>query len=90
MRTPSKLKASDKRRRKESLRRRHGDGCYLCGRPMLFEQRYKWNWAYATLDHIVPGYMGGSNELTNLRLAHRACNEFRSTYQVNGDAGLSK
>jgi 5-methylcytosine-specific restriction endonuclease McrA len=28
----------------------------------------------ATLDHIVPLEQGGSDHITNLRLAHRSCN----------------
>lgn len=40
--------------------------CALCGMPLTFEE--------ATLDHIVPLSKGGTNDISNLQLAHKKCN----------------
>lgn len=36
-------------------------------------------WDYATFEHLTPVAKGGSHKRTNLRLAHRKCNEERGT-----------
>ncbi len=64
------------------LRDRDGDMCALCGLRLGFifihpERAPINNW-YRTLDHIVPPKQGGSHDdLTNLRLMHKRCNELR-------------
>jgi 5-methylcytosine-specific restriction endonuclease McrA len=40
--------------------------CGLCGKPMGLDE--------ATLDHIVPRALGGSNHHSNLQFAHGPCN----------------
>lgn len=42
------------------------DICWLCGKP-----------GADTADHIVPYGDGGSDDLSNLRPAHRSCNSKR-------------
>ena len=44
----------------------HGTVCHLCGLP-----------GADTADHLVPRAAGGTNELDNLRPAHKACNSAR-------------
>jgi hypothetical protein len=70
---------------KVSLGRPHNSGCFvalakrtnwrcgLCGEPIDFELQYP-HPLRATLDHIVPRAKGGTRDMTNLRLAHHACN----------------
>lgn len=51
--------------------------CYLCGEPILPNQ--KWN-----LDHVYPRSKGGKTEPSNLRPTHYDCN------QAKADLTLSK
>lgn len=39
---------------------------------------------FATLDHVVPLSKGGRSQRTNLRLAHRECNEKRAAEEADG------
>ena len=50
---------------------RDGGLCQLCNKPVEPE--------HATLDHIIPLSLGGSNEFDNLQLAHRRCNAIKAT-----------
>ena len=59
------------------VRRRDGDLCHVCGRPAL-DGMSDYNPMQATLDHVVEHAAGGSNDVSNLKLAHRRCNEQRS------------
>lgn len=61
-----------RRRIRTSLRARDGDDCYLCRGLMVFNNTKSED--YATIDHILPRSQGGSNDLDNLKLAHRKCN----------------
>lgn len=47
--------------------------CQLCGKPIRTDV-YPNHREYATLDHIVPLYVGGIHAERNLQLAHRGCN----------------
>ena len=53
--------------------------CHLCGEPML-------NLAHdplaATEDHLIPKSKGGSNDRTNIKLAHRKCNHERGNMSL--------
>jgi 5-methylcytosine-specific restriction endonuclease McrA len=62
------------KRRKQAKRRKliERDGL-VCG--ICFERLTE---KTATIDHIRPKSLGGTNELENLRLAHRSCNGSRS------------
>lgn len=48
---------------------RDGEDCWLCGLILDGD---------ITLDHVTPKAKGGSNRLTNLRLAHDWCNQRRA------------
>ncbi|WP_336513544.1 HNH endonuclease signature motif containing protein [Mycolicibacterium fortuitum] len=50
--------------------------CQLCDSPVDLTLPTTDRWA-ATLDHIVPYSLGGSDDESNLRLAHRSCNSRR-------------
>jgi hypothetical protein len=67
--------SAEKRAKLIALRKRDGDLCHLCGEAMDFETRT--SPLSASLDHVRPKYEGGTNCLTNLKLAHRCCNEWR-------------
>lgn len=46
---------------------RDGWTCHICCRPYMPDQRWE-------VDHDVPISKGGTNDMANLRLAHRDCN----------------
>jgi 5-methylcytosine-specific restriction endonuclease McrA len=59
------------------LRERDGDRCALCRKIMCFESSTGPRGESAkgaTVDHIVPRSLGGSDDLVNLQLAHWSCN----------------
>lgn len=62
----------------EDITRRDGWRCHLCARPvdptLYFQHRDA-----ATLDHLIPVSAGGTDEASNLALAHRGCNSRRGT-----------
>jgi len=45
--------------------------CLICRGPLRFDAR---TGEGASVEHIVPRSLGGTNELTNLGIAHRRCN----------------
>lgn len=47
------------------------DICHICGLP-----------GAATVDHLVPRSLGGSNDLENLAPAHASCNYSRGNKEV--------
>ena len=64
------------------LAERDGPNCHICGGLMNFDRpRRKTG---ATVDHVIPRSQGGSNDISNLKLAHKRCNEAR------GDTPLGK
>jgi 5-methylcytosine-specific restriction endonuclease McrA len=55
---------------------RHVDGewigkCLICNGPLRFDAR---TGGGATIEHIIPRRMGGSDDLLNLGLTHARCN----------------
>lgn len=63
-----------------TLAKRDGLVCGICGDTVNLELDY-WNpdtgWPdpeYVSIDHIVPLSKGGTNDLSNLQLAHLVCN----------------
>lgn len=56
------------------LLRDQGDLCWLCTCPMVPGD--------ITIDHLHPKSHDGPDELSNLRLAHRACNVARGDLPV--------
>ena len=65
------------RKQIRSLRERDGDDCWLCEAPIDFRLTDPNDPAYGTRDHVNPRSEGGSDDLGNLRLAHKSCNEER-------------
>lgn len=61
---------------RQSIYERDGSICQLCDEPVDLDLDARAAMS-ATLDHIVPRSLGGTNEPANLRLAHRACNSKR-------------
>ena len=56
--------------------------CPLCGGTMLPED--------ITIDHILPKSRGGSNHISNLQLAHLACNLDKDNSMEDNDYFLRK
>lgn len=65
------------RRRRQQVRERDGDLCWICG-AVVHEGLPSDSPARATIDHVRERALGGSNDLSNLRLAHFVCNANRS------------
>jgi hypothetical protein len=58
---------------------RDGWTCWLCGGAIDPAAPATGPWR-ATVDHLVPRSRGGTSELTNLRVAHRRCNNRRGSH----------
>jgi 5-methylcytosine-specific restriction endonuclease McrA len=63
------LSRDERIRIKKLLLRRDGENCGICGRYMKPDDR--------TIDHILELKNGGTNDMGNLRLAHKLCNSNR-------------
>jgi len=63
------------RRIKEGLRSIYGDTCLSCHRMMRFGGMGCG--PYATLDHIIPKSLGGTNDWENLQLLCNDCNRIK-------------
>ena len=61
--------------RLEELWLRDARVCHLCLEEV--------EWREASRDHIIPRYYNGSNAPSNLKLAHKACNEARSAFSID-------
>lgn len=53
------------------LMKRHRMLCGICGKKIS-------DYYHVTIDHIKPLSLGGKNDLTNLQLAHKKCNEMKN------------
>ena len=69
-----------------SLRNRDGDGCCWCGMLLRYPtgaERRRGGGTHGpddvTIEHLVPVAQGGTDEESNLLLAHAACNNERGT-----------
>jgi len=60
-----------RKERIELIIERDGPDCFLCGEEFTKNQKI-------TIDHWVPKAAGGSEELENLRIAHKICNVRKS------------
>jgi 5-methylcytosine-specific restriction endonuclease McrA len=63
--------------RKDTLRKMQANQCCWCGKQMQSEKVDKWD--YETIEHLTPVSKGGRNNMENLALAHKKCNEERGT-----------
>lgn len=57
--------------------------CYLCGQPttgMLYDgDPTPAGHLHASVDHVLPRYMGGTDDAENLRCCHYICNQLKSS-----------
>ena len=58
-----------------TLLMRDGDHCYLCGQGPDSDDPLE-------IEHVKPRRAGGTNDLSNLALAHRSCNRTKGTAPV--------
>lgn len=74
-------------KRRAQLRERDGDCCFYCGRVMKFEPTIRRTFVSsfrvhpaeeATVEHLVDRQHGGSDDLENLVLACKGCNNGRN------------
>ena len=65
-----------KRRRLRSVIERDGLTCWICKRPVDLTLPREADDG-ASLDHVVPQASGGGHGASNLRLAHKRCNQVR-------------
>lgn len=50
----------------------NADGrCVLCGRKILYDD--------VSLDHVIPLAMGGADDIRNIQVTCRACNQFKGS-----------
>jgi len=61
---------------RRALLRKYGPICQLCFTRIDLHVLYPDPWSWS-VDHIQPVALGGTNMMTNLRPAHRRCNEAR-------------
>ena len=71
----NQLEASVRKQRRETIwkmtLKRDGEvRCFVCG-GLITEYKY------ATLEHIIPSSKGGTDDMDNLSLSHKKCNERR-------------
>lgn len=73
----------DRRRIRKALRDRDGDLCCWCHEPMRFPEGPGEQWLpdFASIEHIIPRSLGGSDGLDNLALSHLRCNQARNPNQ---------
>lgn len=67
-----------RKRLRYALRERDGDKCHWCGKPMEFGVQQHHRPLMATIEHLVSRLEGGTEDMTNLVLAHRICNQKRT------------
>lgn len=58
-----------------ALLARDGSACYLCGQRADELDPLE-------IEHVRPRHAGGSDDLNNLRLAHRSCNRTKGIHFV--------
>lgn len=79
----SRLSKRERKQRKRMFERQRGK-CHWCGLPMSLTPtkitpfgNVKDNPQYATFEHVIPKSMDGTNQRSNLVLAHGGCNNKR-------------
>ncbi|MGB3207842.1 MAG: HNH endonuclease [Crinalium sp.] len=63
------MSPASKRRKRHHLLQMYGNHCCWCDKQMTKSER--------TIEHLVPKSLGGSNTISNLRLACFTCNNLR-------------
>lgn len=75
------IKLLSKRERVEILLERDGGVCAICFKS--FRDRKE-----ITIDHWIPRSVGGSEDIDNLKLAHKKCNTWKSDRIPNEDGTI--
>lgn len=70
---PWKFRREQNAQRLSALRKRDGDNCKRCKRPMRFDLP-DGHESMPKIEEIVAGSVGGSDDLDNLCLTHIRCN----------------
>jgi 5-methylcytosine-specific restriction endonuclease McrA len=72
------VRASPKKRKRRTLVVGDRDGwvCWLCHQAVQ-QGLASTDSMHASLDHVVPRWLGGSNDVSNLRISHHKCNHER-------------
>ena len=60
-----------------------GNKCFYCNRPMKTTGN---DMHSATIEHIRPTSEGGTDDISNLALAHKACNHNQNWLHQTGQA----
>jgi 5-methylcytosine-specific restriction endonuclease McrA len=74
----------------ERLALRDGGLCWICSLPMVFDRVDGGLCVSASVDHIIPKRLGGTNDQHNLRLAHRRCNQNRDSGAITNLGRLER
>lgn len=69
-----KSRRQNAKAKKYKVLKRDGNKCWLCHKNMRKDEM--------SVDHVIPIMNGGAAALTNLRLAHKECNEERGVKDV--------
>lgn len=84
---PKRFCPSDQQRIRKALTRRDGHTCVWCGREMYAfknnRNHRRRHPAGITIEHLHPRSQGGSDQLNNLALACRGCNELRGNLPLD-------
>ena len=73
------------RRAREAHSGELGHRCFVCGGIIDFSLREP-DPMSATVEHVVPRYIGGGNSRSNTSVSHKACNNARQVEEERGAA----
>lgn len=73
------------RRKRDRVRKRDGDECYLCGKTCSRSVSPPDPDAL-TIDHVIPSSKDGSDDDANLRVACHECNQWKGDRLLTGEA----
>lgn len=59
--------------RREKVFIRDNKWCYICEKPIKYFKD-------ASIDHVIPLSKGGSNALSNIKITHRSCNNWKGSH----------
>lgn len=79
--------ATFKKMVRQAWRRQFGDICQSCNVRMHFEIRFRTHRHYATIDHIIARSLGGGDELENIQVICRDCNNEKSVIEYRQNPG---
>ena len=70
---------------RKRMMRKKANNCYMCGCELVFSNKPVENDNDATLDHLWPNSLGGSNESFNLENSCKKCNELKGDFIDGSD-----